>query len=160
MLTWSPVFDGFSKLSSSLATTGSEVTKFSEAFVKPTSSNQVASLDWTGFKSAIDNYKGDNLAFDKFKVATITRNEITVKIMVDKVIGFIQQALSVTIAVTELTTTIEATFTDLKSAKAKGWADFSQSSTSGNSYWEYRAHFALPNPDLAEWFYSLVATIK
>lgn len=117
-------------------------------------------FDWKGFKKAVDNYQGDDLTFDKFKSTTIARSEATVSIMVEKIVSFLLNALAVVIDPTELRATIEATFTNLKEAKSNGWADFSKSSSSQNSSWEYRILFAVPNPDLAEFFYSLVTTIK
>ena len=124
------------------------------------SESKVASFDWPGFKSAIDSYKGDDLSFDKFKVTTIARSEATVSIMVNKIAQFLLDALSVVIDKTELSATIEATFTNLKSASFNGWANFSKSNNSQNSSWEYRVLFSVPNPDLPNWFYSLVTTIK
>ena len=140
--------------------TSIQVTKFSGTYVKLSSDNEVASFDWAAFKGAIDAYKGDDLSFDKFKVTTIARSEATVSIMVDKIAQFLLDALSVIIDKTELAATIEETFTNLKSASSNGWADFSKSSTSENSSWEYRVLFSVPNPDLPDWFYTLVTTIK
>lgn len=131
---------------------------FSGRFVKV--EDQKKWFDWPEFKAAIDNYKGDDLTFDKFKNTTITRSEAKVTVIVDKIVKFLLDALSVSIDVKELAATIEATFTNLKQAKSNGWANWSTSNVETNSSWEYRIAFAVPNPDLAEYFYTLVTTIK
>ncbi|OCH88328.1 delta-endotoxin CytB [Obba rivulosa] len=153
-------FDTFSKLPPALVTTSIQVTKFSGSYVKFGSDQEIASFDWISFKAAIDAYKADDLSFDKFKNTTIARSESTVNVMADKIAQFLLEALSVIIDKKELAATIEATFTNLKSASSNGWADFNKSSTYENSSWEYRVLFSVPNPDLADWFYTLVTTIK
>ena len=158
MLTRFADFQPFSKLPSPLVPTSLQVMKFSGNFVKV--SNDKKAFDWGGFKNAVNSYKGDDLTFDKFKENTIARSDATVKVMVDKIVKFLLEALSVVIDAGELAATIEATFTNLKSAKSNGWADFSKSSTSSNSSWEYRIMFAVPNAELENYFYSLVTTIK
>lgn len=158
MLTHFADFQGFSKLPSPLVPTSLQVMKFSGNFVKVT--NDKKAFDWGGFKNAVNGYKGDDLTFDKFKENTIARSDATVKVMVDKIVKFLLEALSVVIDAGELAATIEATFTNLKSAKSNGWADFSKSSASSNSSWEYRILFAVPNAELEDFFYSLVTTIK
>ncbi|KAI4527791.1 delta-endotoxin CytB [Schizophyllum commune] len=154
----SKYFQPFSKLPSPLVPTSLQVMKFSGNFVKV--SNDKKAFDWGGFKNAVNGYKGDDLTFDKFKENTIARSDATVKVMVDKIVKFLLEALSVVIDAGELAATIEATFTNLKSAKSNGWADFSKSSASSNSSWEYRILFAVPNAELEDFFYSLVTTIK
>ncbi|KAL1731382.1 delta-endotoxin CytB [Schizophyllum commune] len=154
----SKYFQPFSKLPSPLVPTSIQVMKFSGNFVKV--SNDKKAFDWGGFKNAVNGYKGDDLTFDKFKENTIARSDATVKVMVDKIVKFLLEALSVVIDAGELAATIEATFTNLKSAKSNGWADFSKSSASSNSSWEYRILFAVPNAELEDFFYSLVTTIK
>lgn len=158
MLTRFADFQPFSKLPSPLVPTSLQVMKFSGNFVKV--SNDKKAFDWGGFKNAVNGYKGDDLTFDKFKENTIARSDATVKVMVDKIVKFLLEALSVVIDAGELAATIEATFTNLKSAKSNGWADFSKSSASSNSSWEYRILFAVPNAELEDFFYSLVTTIK
>jgi hypothetical protein len=132
--------------------------KYSGNFVTVT--NEKKSFDWPGFKNAVNAYTGDDLTFDKFSENTIARQDATVSVMVDKIVQFLSQALSVVVDTDELAATIEATFTNLKEAKSNGWADFNQSNEATNSSWEYRVLFALPNPDLDTFFYSLVTTIK
>ncbi|KAI0827135.1 delta-endotoxin CytB [Trametes gibbosa] len=151
-------FQPFSKLPGPLVKTSMQVMRFSERYVKVTDDKKA--FDWSGFTKAIQDYEKDDLVFDKFKENTIARSDATVKVMVDKIVKFLLEALAVVIDAGELAATIEATFTNLKSAKSNGWADFNKSSTSSNSSWEYRIMFAVPNPDLADFFYSLVTTIK
>ncbi|KAH9950689.1 delta-endotoxin CytB [Amylocystis lapponica] len=151
-------FDTFSKLPATLVPTSLQVMKFSGSYVKVEGDKKA--FDWSAFKAAIDAYKGDNLTFDKFKNTTIVSSEVRVKVMTDKIAKFLLDALSVVIDITELAATIEATFTNLKKAKENGWADFMKSNNEGNSSWEYRIAFTVPNHDLPTYFYSLVTTIK
>lgn len=118
------------------------------------------SFDWPGFKNGVSNYKGDDLTFDVFSETTINQGTVSVQSMVKKIVDFLAKALAVTIDTEALAATIEATFTNLKSAKSNGWADFSSSSHQSNSSWEYRIQFAVPNQDLTDFFWSLVTTIK
>ncbi|EPQ55391.1 delta-endotoxin CytB [Gloeophyllum trabeum ATCC 11539] len=146
-------FNEFSKLPSALVTTTDALENGDEQ----------KWFDWDGFHTAINGYKGDDLTFDKFKSNKINQSTATVSTMVDKIVTFMRDALSVVLLdkdVTALKANIEATFTNLKEAKDKGWADFSKSSSAENSSWEYRVLFAFPNPDLEDFFYSLVTTIK
>ncbi|KIY61619.1 delta-endotoxin CytB [Cylindrobasidium torrendii FP15055 ss-10] len=156
--TASQLFQPFSKLPGSLVPTSLQVMKFSGVYVHIDDDKKW--FDWASFKSAVDNYSGDDLAIDKFKSTTISRSESTVTVMVEKIVNFLRDALAIIIDPKELAATIEATFTNLKEAKSNGWADFSKESSQNNSSWEYRILFAVPNPDLDEWFYSLVTTIK
>jgi hypothetical protein len=132
--------------------------KFSGDYVR--TANNTKSFDWTAFKAAVDKYPGDDLSFDKFKSTTIARSEATVDVMVQKIVDFLLQALSVVIDTKELAATITATFTNLKNASSHDSVAFHTTTTSSNSAWEYRILFALPNPDLTDFFYSLVTTIK
>ncbi|KAJ7453276.1 delta-endotoxin CytB [Mycena galericulata] len=152
------VFEPFSKLPEALVPTSLQVMKFSGNFVQV--SNDMKSFDWKGFKNAVNSYTGDDLTFDKFKENTIARSDATVTVMVDKIVTFLLEGLAVVIDAGELKATIEATFTNLKTAKSNGWADFNKASESSNSSWEYRILFSVPNPDLTDFFYSLVTTIK
>lgn len=120
-------------------------------------------FDWNSFKTSVDNYKGDDLTFDKFKNTTIASSESTVSTMVEKIVKFLVEALSVVLddsAIKSLSATIETTFTNLKEKSSNGFLDFSKSKDGHNSSWEYRIQFAFPNQDLPDYFYSLVTTIK
>ncbi|KAK4224108.1 delta-endotoxin CytB [Podospora fimiseda] len=120
-------------------------------------------FDWGGFKASIDGYKGDDLIFDKFKSTIIANRESTVSTMVEKIVKFLVEALSVVMDegdIKALTSTIEATFTNLKEKSSNGFLDFNKPNDRNNSSWKYRIQFAFPNPDLPDYFFSLVSTIK
>jgi hypothetical protein len=83
--------------------------------------------------------------------------------MAEKMVKFLVEALGVVMdesAVKALTSTIEATFTDLKEKSLNGSLYFSKSSDGHNLSCEYRIRFAFPNPDLPDYFHSLVTTMK
>jgi len=149
-------FDDYDKLPANLVPTSKQVMKFSGRYLD-TDTNK---FDWTNFKKAIDNYSGEDLTFDLYKNTTINQSSATVKVMTDKIVAFLRDALRVLIDATELAATIEATFLNLKEASEKGWANFSSSSSSQNSSYTYRVQFSFPNPNLPSDFYSLVSTIK
>ncbi|KZT27157.1 volvatoxin A2 precursor [Neolentinus lepideus HHB14362 ss-1] len=155
-------FNEFSKLPENLVPTSLQVLKFSGHYVKLENNSEKKWFDWKGFQEAINSYKGDDLTFDKFKSNKINQSEATVSTMVDKIVAFLRDALSVALSakdVIALRANIESTFTNLEEAKERGWADFSSSSSGHNSSWEYRVLFAFPNEDLPNFFYSLVTTI-
>ncbi|KAK7028207.1 hypothetical protein VNI00_014897 [Paramarasmius palmivorus] len=83
--------------------------------------------------------------------------------MVNKIVDFLSAVLSIPLSAVDiaaLAKVIMTTFTDLKTAKDNGWADYSSlAPTMNRSSWQYRVQFAFPNPDLPECFYSLVTTI-
>ena len=119
-------------------------------------------FDWPSFKSAVGDYKGDDLTFDEFDKDTIAQNEYTVDVMVDKIVDFLAKALSVVLdptAIVSLRAKVENTFTSLKEKSSDGFLSFNKSTDGHNSSWEYRIQFAFPNPDLPNFFYSLVTTI-
>lgn len=120
-------------------------------------------FDWGSFTTSVNNYKGEDLTFDKYKNTTIASSESTVSTMVERIVKFLVEALSVVLDqkdITSLRTTIETTFTNLKEKSSNGFLDFNKSNDGHNSSWEYRVQFAFPNLDLPDYFYSLVTTIK
>ncbi|KAF3018975.1 hypothetical protein E8E14_012345 [Neopestalotiopsis sp. 37M] len=160
-------FDAFSKLPVPLVPTSFQVMKFAGAHLKleadKATKQEKRWFDWNSFKTSIDDYGGDDLTFDKYKTTTIANSERTVSTMVEKIVKFLVEALSVVMdesAIKALTSTIEATFTNLKEKSSNGFLDFCKSNDGHNSSWEYRIQFAFPNPDLSDYFYSLVTTIK
>ncbi|KAJ3878657.1 delta-endotoxin CytB [Lentinula edodes] len=160
MLIAATTFNQFSKLPANLVTTAIQVLQFSAHFVDL---KEPKTFHWDQFLDGINSYKGDDLTFDKYQNNTINQQSATVSIMVDKIVDFLRVVLSVALSeedISALSKNIETTFTNLKEAKDNGWADFSTSSSSSNSSWEYRVLFAFPNPDLPDFFYSLVTTIK
>jgi hypothetical protein len=154
-------FDAYSKLPEHLVATSKQVMKFAGHYVKIEGDSK--SFDWQGFHQSVNNYRGDELTFDKLKDNTINQSEATVTVMVEKIVAFLKTVLNVVLSaadVASLTANIEATFTNLEVAYNEGFASFSKSSSSYNSSWEYRIVFAMPNPDLVNDFYSLVTTIE
>nr|QJI08288.1 delta-endotoxin [Beauveria bassiana] len=154
-------FDIFSKLPSNLVHTSSQVTKYAGDYLKLETEGKW--YDWTSFKQSLDQYKGDDITFDKYKEVTIDQHERTVKIMVDQIVKYLVDVLSVTPSATELKAlnkTIQATFTTLKEKSSHGWLNFSSTTDHHNSSWEYRIQFAFPNPDIPDYFYALITTIK
>lgn len=120
-------------------------------------------FSWSQFKSAINDYEGDNLTFDKFKTVTIPQNESTVGTMVEKITKYFVHGLNVTMdgnVIEALTSTIEATFTNLKETNFRSVTNFHESKNARNSSLEYRIQFAFPDPDLPDFFFTLVTTIR
>nr|QJI08297.1 delta-endotoxin [Beauveria bassiana] len=154
-------FDIFSKLPSHLVHTSSQVMAYAGDYLKLETEGKW--YDWTSFKQSLDQYKGDDITFDKYKEVTIDQHERTVKIMVDQIVKYLVDVLSVTPSAAELkalTVTIQATFTTLKEKSSHGWLNFSSTTDHHNSSWEYRIQFAFPNPDIPDYFYALITTIK
>uniref|UniRef100_A0A0W0EWG5 Delta-endotoxin CytB n=1 Tax=Moniliophthora roreri TaxID=221103 RepID=A0A0W0EWG5_MONRR len=150
----STTFNQFSKLPPPLVTTAVQVMNFAGHYVDL---KEPKSFQWDKFLD------GDDFTFDKFQSNTINQQTSTVSTMVDKIVDFLRVTLSVVLTsqdIDALKKNVETTFTGLKEAKDNGWADFSKSSSSSNTSWQYRVLFAFPNPDLEDWFYSLVTTIK
>ncbi|KAJ4501378.1 volvatoxin A2 precursor [Lentinula lateritia] len=153
-------FNQFSKLPQNLVMTAVQVMQFSGHFVDL---KQPKTFHWDQFLDGINNYKGDDLTFDKYQNNTINQQSATVSTMVDKIVDFLRVVLSIALTkedIDALAKNIDTTFRNLRNAKDRGWADFSTSHSSSNSSWEYRVLFAFPNPDLPDFFYSLVTTIK
>ncbi|KAF9256868.1 delta-endotoxin CytB [Marasmius fiardii PR-910] len=151
-------FDEFSKLPGHLVPTSLQVAKFASHYLDL---NPPKSFQWPKFQEAVASYRGDDLALIKYDNNTIYQQERTVEIMVDKIVDFLKLALGVVLSAADiaaLTQTILTTFTNLKVAESKNFADFTKTAT--NSSWQYRIQFAFPNPDLPDYFYSLVTTIK
>ena len=154
-------FDVFFKIPGNLLPTSFQVTKFAGTCVKL--DDDTRWFDWASFKSAIDNYNGHYLILNKFKNTTITVGKSTVETMVDKIVKFLVETLSVIVdpaSIESLTSAIEATFTNLEEKSSKDFLDFTESSDGHTSSWEYRIQLAFSSPDLPEYFYSLVTTIK
>jgi len=79
--------------------------------------------------------------------------------MVDAIVGYLYRAYSVYLDVKEVTATVLATFTHLKTASSSGWADFSKSIHETNSSYEYRVLFDVRS-NFPDTFWSIVTTIK
>ncbi|KAK7032130.1 hypothetical protein VNI00_013304 [Paramarasmius palmivorus] len=166
------------KLPEDLVHTAQQVTSFAVHFVDI---NQPRAFQFQRFLDGINNYSGkpitlrsprtnvdisvhlgNELTMDKFQSNTVNQQNATVSTMVDKIVDYLRVVFGVTLSddiVGELSKNIEETFTDLKTSQTHGWANSSKSSSSRNS-WQYRLHFAFPNPDLPNFFYSGLATIN
>nr|QJI08303.1 delta-endotoxin [Beauveria bassiana] len=154
-------FDIFSKLPTWLLHTSSQVMAYAGDYLKLDLEGKW--YDWTSFKQSLDQNASGDITFDKYKEVTIDQHERTVKIMVDQIVSFLVDVLSVTPSRHELKAlnkTIQATFTTLKEKSSHGWLNFNKSTDHHNSSWEYRIQFAFPNPDIPDYFYALITTIK
>ncbi|PJZ17743.1 hypothetical protein CEW46_32750, partial [Bacillus cereus] len=108
-----PLFDGsYLGLTNDLFSTAQQVMKLLNAYVK--NEYGTTSFDWTGFKQSIDDYKGDDLTFDKFSQGNTSDAKQTVKELVDKVVVYIHDVFNGPVDVTKLTQTILTTITSLQ----------------------------------------------
>nr|QJI08305.1 delta-endotoxin [Beauveria bassiana] len=154
-------FDNFSKLPTWLLHTSSQVMAYAGDYLKLDLKDKW--YDWKSFKQSLDQYKGEDLTFDKYKEVTIDRQDRTVQTMVDQIVNYLVDVLSITLGrheIKALNATIQATFTTLKEKSSHGWLNFSSTTDHHNSSWEYRIQFAFPNPDIPDYFYALITTIK
>ncbi|KAF8658372.1 hypothetical protein AX16_002009 [Volvariella volvacea WC 439] len=117
------------------------------------------SFDWTGFKQSIDDYKGDDLTFDKFSQGNTSDAKQTVKELVDKVVVYIHDVFNGPVDVTKLTQTILTTITSLQQKAGYGYLNFNPIDNKKSS-WEYRVVAFAPMPTLKSYFYGTVITIK
>jgi len=150
------------KLPEDLIPTSIQVLKFCDIYVKTREDPAQKYFDWAGFLKAVNGYNGDELALEKYKTTVINQSEATVATMVEKIVTYLKDTLGISMSESEiamLKANIERTFTNLKMVKEYGWADFSKSAH-GSSSWEYRMLVVFPNPDLQNYFYSAVTTIK
>ncbi|KAF6802820.1 hypothetical protein CSOJ01_11342 [Colletotrichum sojae] len=160
-------FDAFSKLPRALVPASIETSKYAGAYVKLETDKDTKQdthrFDWNSFKASVVGYKGDYLAFNKFKSTNIAPSESTVQIMAERIVKFLFNMFSVSVEegdIRALISPIEATFINLKEKSSDGFLDFNNSNDGGNSSWEYRMQLALPIPEKPDYFYSLVTTIK
>ncbi|KAF8650646.1 hypothetical protein AX16_005144 [Volvariella volvacea WC 439] len=152
------VFQPVDQLPEELIPSSMQVMKFSGKYLKL--EDDKAYFDWTNFKKAIDDYKGDDLSFDKYDRSTINQQEQEAKLMVDKIAKFLHDAFAASIDMSKLAAIILNTFTNLETESESGFLQFSKSSTKKNSSWEYRVLFSVPFGEHApSYFYSLVTTI-
>jgi len=128
--------------------------------------NQYFTLNWEDLTTRVNNYSGDDLAFDKLKNNTISTGSQTVQVMVDKIVTFLKDALSIILAADEvkaLAANILTAFTDLKDTESHDWASWSSEEHQTNSSWEYRLLYSVPMKDSngqidPDYFYTLVTT--
>ncbi|KAF8648165.1 hypothetical protein AX16_006376 [Volvariella volvacea WC 439] len=154
-------FQPVDTLPEELIPTSFQVLKFSGKYLTIGGGDSGPSFDWPGFKSAVDNYRGDDLTLDKYDQSRINQKEQSVGAMVDKVSQFLHDAFSASIDTTQLSAVILNTFTHLREESSSGFLQFSSDTTKHNSSWEYRVLFAVPfSSGVPNYFYSLVTTIK
>lgn len=82
-------FDQYKTLPANLVPTSEQVMKFARRYLD-TDSKQ---FHWSNFKTAIDNYPGDDLTFDKYQNTTINQSTATVTIMANKLVDFFYQGV-------------------------------------------------------------------
>nr|1VCY_A Chain A, volvatoxin A2 [Volvariella volvacea] len=152
------VFQPVDQLPEDLIPSSIQVLKFSGKYLKLEQNK--AYFDWPEFKTAIDNYTGEDLSFDKYDQSTINQREQEVGSMVDKIAKFLRDAFSAVVDLSKLGAIILNTFTNLEEESSSGFLQFSTNNVKKNSSWEYRVLFSVPFGDNApSYFYSLVTTI-
>ncbi|KAF9258004.1 delta-endotoxin CytB [Marasmius fiardii PR-910] len=153
-----PRFEEFSKLPESLIPTALQVARFAQHYIEFGSS---VFFKWSEFKEAVNNYPGDDLEYDGFSNNRINQQGQTVEALVDKIVDYTRVVLNVNLTATdiaELTRIILNMLTNLEGAQKNNLAHFNNTGT--DPHWLYKILFAFPNPDLPDYFYSLVMTIK
>jgi len=162
-------FQPFDKLPGEFKPTALQVGKFSGRSVvvkKDWKGTQYFALNWEDLTTRINNYQGDDLAFDKLKNDSISTQSQTVQVMVDKIVNFLKDALSIVLDASEikaLAATILTVFTDLKQSESHDWASWRSEEHQNNSSWEYRLLYSVPMKDShdkidPDYFYTLVTT--
>ncbi|EJP62706.1 volvatoxin A2 precursor [Beauveria bassiana ARSEF 2860] len=153
-------FDSFSKLPTWLLPTSSQVMAYAGNYDK--SDLEGIRFDWNSFKQSIGQNASGDIAFDKEKVVTIDRQDRTVQTMVDQIVSFLADALSYPMSqhdIKALNKTIQTTFYNLKNKSSYGFLNFSSTTDHHNSSWTYNINFAFPNPDIPNYFNSLISTV-
>ncbi|KAM5534739.1 hypothetical protein V8D89_011603 [Ganoderma adspersum] len=153
-------FDEFSKLPPPLFPAAAKIMKLSNAYVVFNDAQKVTGFNWGGFKDAIVAHPGTDLAFDKLQSTSITNQTASVDDMSSKIAQFLVDTFALRSNNTDgLKAQINSAFNNLDKKEKSGWFSSYKNEGHGSS-WEYRIVFALPNPDHADWFYSVVSTIK
>jgi hypothetical protein len=137
---------------------GKQLVDLVDGYIQPESTD-TWSFNWTAFKSFVDGYKGDDLTLDQFNNNRIDVGDLKVSDIVQKIVGFIEHA-GVPSDVTNLNDLVRTAITNLKDAKAKGFANFSKSSSDSTSEWQYRIIFLFPYGELKGYFRGTVVTLK
>lgn len=118
-------------------------------------------VDWPGLSKAVKDYKGDDLALDRYEHASINQKEQTVDKLVKSIVKYLSGAFSASYEEDALHAIIEATFTNLKEKKTESdFLSFGKTGGESNSAFQYRVIFAAPMENSTSYFYALVTTIK
>ena len=160
VLTHPAAFDEFSKLPPPLFPAAAKIMKLSNAYVVFNDAQKVTGFNWGGFKDAVVAHPGTDLAFDKLQSTSITNQTASVDDMSSKIAQFLVDTFALKSNNQDgLKAQINSAFNNLDKKESSGWFSSYKNEGHGSS-WEYRIVFALPNPDHADWFYSVVSTIK
>ena len=120
-------------------------------------------FQWIIFIAVTQQYCAthSDMKIEKQGSHSIHQSNASVSDMVRKISEYILGTFQVSEAldIKELTATVEATFTNLKYSSESGFADFSNSSSSSNSSYEYRIAFSFPDSFDSSKFRCLIATI-
>lgn len=111
-------FDLYSHLPATFSQEVKELVQFCSAHVKN------GSLDWTGFKKALDNYDGDELIFDKYNNRSIAQQEETIKAIEEKFLDYLIEVFKPRVDRADLEQFILQTLTQLEWAQGHGWVTY------------------------------------
>ncbi|ESU14045.1 hypothetical protein FGSG_07741 [Fusarium graminearum PH-1] len=160
-------FETVSDLPPSLAAAASQMVQYAGTCVEletdEVTKQDKRRFDWPSFKKCFDDYGGIDLAMLDYKEFTISRSEIDLSMMVQRIVeSFVREfhIIGYENVTTLLRTTIEKTFTNLEQKSSNECLYFSKSAGGQGSFWEYGVHIAVPIPSSANSFHSFITTIK
>lgn len=146
-------------VSEGLAPTAKQVVGFVKSYVEIDDSKN-RSFNWTSFKNATDNYKGDDLTFDQFKTNSISEGDSKVSEIIQKVVAILESS-GISVDKDKLVEAIKGILTNLKQATEEGWGDFIKSEDDlEKSSWEVRIIFLAPLGASTGFFRSYVTVLK
>lgn len=136
-----------------------EVMKFSGLYLKIDGGKSY--MDWPGLSQAAKDYKGDDLAFDRYEHTSMNLGNSTVGTMVDRIVAYLRDTFNASYEEKEIKAVVEATFLNLETKKwMGGFLSFSTDEVANNLSYQYRVLFAVPIGNSPSHFYALVTTIK
>ncbi|VTO94300.1 unnamed protein product [Fusarium graminearum] len=160
-------FDNFVQLPPSLSVAASRVVKYAGTAIKVETNEgtnqETHRFDLQSFMNSVNNRQTDDLILETFKEHTISHRETTLSTIVESIVKFMADAFYISPyekATATLQRTIEETFANLEENSSSEFLDFNKSFDGQVSSWEYRLHFAFPNPEMPNCFCSLITTIK
>lgn len=114
-------------------------------------------FDWSGFRKALNDYKGNDLSEDSYDESNISQQTQAVNELVDKIARLIHDKFSASVDLQQLTAIVSNTITNLKELTES--SGFTQISGSRNSA-EYRIIlFGVPDQSSHSQFQALVITV-